>query len=183
MYLLCIFPTIPLLLQKDDGDPRHRPVVFASADGNWNARGGGRKRAIIGWERNSVCVTEELVSCVWIWQSNRWFVSHLWNGNYEDDLPCTVLKLSRQNLLSPSLFWIETSSSLYVMQKLLTLYRWQTCVLYEVKCFIFYSWQKFIILGINLLAIQNITCGCVESNFSMNIEKNSINKCRLNLLI
>jgi hypothetical protein len=45
MYLLGIFTTIPLLLQKDGGDPRHRPIVrersvFASADGNWKVGGG-----------------------------------------------------------------------------------------------------------------------------------------------
>ncbi len=65
---------------------------------------------------------------------------------------CTVLKLSTQNLHCPSLLWIDTISNSNVAQKNLALYQWQTCVVFEVKSFIFYSSQKLLIHGINLLS-------------------------------
>ncbi len=67
--------------------------------------------------------------------------------------PCTVLKISRKTLHSPSLPRIKTISSPHVRQKNLTLYQWQTCVLFKVKCFIFYSAQKLFVHNINLLPI------------------------------
>jgi hypothetical protein len=53
MYLLGIFTTIPLLLQKDDGQPRQRPFVrersvFASADGNWKVEGRRGEYGMVG---------------------------------------------------------------------------------------------------------------------------------------
>jgi hypothetical protein len=66
----------------------------------------------------------------------------------------TVLKLSTQNLHCPSLLWIDTISNPNVAQINLALYQWQTYVVFEDKSFTFYSSQKLLIHGINLLSTE-----------------------------